>query len=74
MGPPHEVSKGGGIMLVSTYLLLFISLMFGLIFIGAFIWGVKTGQFTDIEEPKYQMMRDDDDYSINKNQKNQENK
>lgn len=48
-------------MLGTTYLLIFISLMIGLIFIGAFIWAVKSGQFTDIEEPKYQMMRDDNE-------------
>jgi cbb3-type cytochrome oxidase maturation protein len=59
-------------MLVSTYLLIFISLLFGLIFIAAFIWAVKSGQFTDIEEPKYQMMRDDNDYTIDNDNKKKE--
>jgi cbb3-type cytochrome oxidase maturation protein len=56
-------------MLVSTYFLIFISLLFSLIFVAAFIWAVKSGQFTDIEEPKYQMMRDDDDNIIDDDQK-----
>jgi cbb3-type cytochrome oxidase maturation protein len=32
----------------------------GLIFVVGFIWAVKSGQFKDVEDPKYQMMRDDE--------------
>lgn len=27
-----------------------------LIFLGFLIWGIKTGQFVDIEEPKYRIL------------------
>ncbi len=47
-------------MLISTYFLIFVALLLGLIFAVSFIWAVKSGQFKDVEEPKYQMMRDDD--------------
>lgn len=47
-------------MLISTYFLIFVSLLLGLMFVGSFIWAVRSGQFKDVEEPKYQMMRDDD--------------
>lgn len=30
-----------------------------LIFLGFFIWGIKTGQFRDIEEAKYRMLEID---------------
>jgi cbb3-type cytochrome oxidase maturation protein len=33
------------------------------IFLGLLIWGIKTRQFRDVEEPKYRMMKDDDDTS-----------
>ncbi len=29
-----------------------------LIFVGLFIWGLKSGQFKNIEEPKYRMLDD----------------
>jgi cbb3-type cytochrome oxidase maturation protein len=29
-----------------------------LIFLGLFIWGLKTGQFKNVEEPKYTMLKD----------------
>jgi cbb3-type cytochrome oxidase maturation protein len=35
-------------------------LFLGIIFALAFVWSVKSGQFKDIEEPKYQMLREDD--------------
>ncbi|MBN8706688.1 MAG: cbb3-type cytochrome oxidase assembly protein CcoS [Bacteroidetes bacterium] len=45
----------------SLYILIIISL---LIAAGAFllyIWAVKTGQFEDLEETKYQVFDEDDD-------------
>jgi len=47
-------------MIISVYFLIFFSLALGAIFAFAFIWAVKSDQFKDIEEPKYQMLRDDD--------------
>ena len=47
-------------MMISVYFLIFFTLVLGIIFATAFIWAVKTEQFKDIEEPKYQMLRDDD--------------
>ena len=29
-----------------------------LIFLGLFIWGIKTGQFKNVEEAKYKMLED----------------
>jgi cbb3-type cytochrome oxidase maturation protein len=54
-----QQSKGHAIM-ISLYFLMFLSVMLGAGFAWLFIWAVKSNQFKDIEEPKYQMMRDDD--------------
>ena len=32
-----------------------------LIFLGLFIWGIKTGQFKNVEEAKYNMLKDKDE-------------
>ncbi len=47
-------------MLASLYLLVFLRVALGVIFALGFIYAAKTNQFKDIEEPKYQMMRDED--------------
>ena len=57
------------------YLLIGVSLFAALIFLGAFIWAVKTGQFDDNKTPSIRILFDDDSDSIeetdnNKNQKN----
>lgn len=44
-----------------AFLLSLVTLITGLISVAAFLWAVKSGQFKDIEAPKYQMMLDDDD-------------
>jgi cbb3-type cytochrome oxidase maturation protein len=31
------------------------------IFLGLLVWGIKTRQFHDVEDPKYRMMDDDRD-------------
>ena len=45
------------------YLLIGVSLFAALIFLGAFIWAVRTGQFDDNETPSMRVLFDDDDDS-----------
>jgi len=57
------------------YLLIGVSLFAALIFLGAFIWAVKNGQFDDSKTPSIRILFDDDSDSIeetdsSKNQKN----
>lgn len=47
-------------MMFSIYFLIFLSLVLGALFALVFVWAVKKNQFKDIEEPKYQMLRDED--------------
>ena len=42
------------------YLLIGVSLLAALIFLVAFIWAVKNGQFDDNETPSYRILFDDD--------------
>jgi cbb3-type cytochrome oxidase maturation protein len=42
------------------YLLIGVSLLVALIFLGAFIWAVRTGQFDDNETPSIRILFDDD--------------
>lgn len=46
------------------YLLIGVSLLAALIFLGAFIWAVRDGQFDDNETPAIRILFDDDD-SVN---------
>lgn len=43
------------------YLLIGVSLFVALIFLGAFIWAVRTGQFDDNETPSMRVLFDDDE-------------
>jgi cbb3-type cytochrome oxidase maturation protein len=57
------------------YLLIGVSLFAALIFLGAFIWAVKTGQFDDNETPSIRILFDDDstvdeETDSSKNEKN----
>jgi cbb3-type cytochrome oxidase maturation protein len=45
------------------YLLIGVSLFAALIFLGAFIWAVKSGQFDDNKTPSIRMLFDDDSVS-----------
>jgi cbb3-type cytochrome oxidase maturation protein len=45
------------------YLLIGVSLFAALIFLGAFIWAVRNGQFDDSKTPSIRILFDDD--SIN---------
>lgn len=42
------------------YLLIGVSLLAALIFLAAFIWAVRTGQFDDNETPAIRVLFDDD--------------
>ncbi|MBN2636898.1 MAG: cbb3-type cytochrome oxidase assembly protein CcoS [Prolixibacteraceae bacterium] len=42
------------------YLLIGVSLLAALIFLAAFIWAVRTGQFEDNETPAIRVLFDDD--------------
>jgi len=48
--------------MLSVYFLIFFSLAMGAIFALIFVKAVKSNQFKDIEAPKYEMLRDDDEY------------
>ena len=43
------------------YLLIGVSLLAALIFLGAFIWAVKSGQYDDNETPAIRILFDDED-------------
>lgn len=43
------------------YLLIGVSLLVALIFLGAFIWSVRSGQYDDSETPPMRILFDDDD-------------
>ena len=42
------------------YLLIGVILLVALIFLGAFIWAVRTGQFDDNETPSIRILFDDE--------------
>ena len=44
----------------STYFLIFLMLCIGAAGWLLFIWAVKSGQYDDVEGPKYRMLDDDD--------------
>ena len=46
------------------YLLIGVSLFAALIFLGAFIWAVKNGQFDDNKTPSIRILFDDDSDNI----------
>lgn len=51
-------------MMISVYFLMFLSILLGVIFAMGFVWAARTNQFKDIEEPKYRMLRDDDEQEL----------
>ncbi len=55
------------------YLLIGVSLLAALIFLGAFIWAVRNGQFDDNETPAIRILFDDDD-SLAEEEKKEESK
>jgi cbb3-type cytochrome oxidase maturation protein len=44
----------------ATIALTVMTFLLFLIFLGLFIWGIKTGQFRNVEEPKYRMFSHDE--------------
>ena len=52
------------------YLLIGVSLLAALVFLAAFIWAVKSGQFEDNETPSIRILFDDEP----KDDKDKENK
>jgi cbb3-type cytochrome oxidase maturation protein len=50
------------------YLLIGVSLLVALVFLAAFIWAVKTGQFEDNETPSYRILFDDEPEEEDSNQ------
>ncbi|KPK03010.1 MAG: cytochrome C oxidase Cbb3 [Nitrospira bacterium SG8_35_4] len=50
----------------TIFFLIFIALITGIVSWLLFLWAVKSGQFNDLEGPKYRML-DDDDIGNNKN-------
>lgn len=51
------------------YLLIGVSLLAALIFLGAFIWAVRSGQFDDNETPSMRILFDDDDTETKEEEK-----
>ena len=47
------------------YLLIGVSLFAALIFLGAFIWAVRDGQFDDQDTPARRILFDDDPVDLN---------
>jgi cbb3-type cytochrome oxidase maturation protein len=47
------------------YLLIAASLFAALIFLGAFIWAVRSGQFEDDYSPSVRILFDDEDFENN---------
>lgn len=54
------------------YLLIGVSLFAAFIFLGAFIWAVKTGQFDDNKTPAIRILFDDDSDQNDETDKNKE--
>lgn len=52
---------------------MFFSLLVALIFLGAFIWAVKSGQFDDKYTPSVRILLDDDINSGQKQERKSEN-
>jgi len=58
----------------STYFLIFIVFFLGFAAWLLFVWAVKSGQFEDPEAPKYRMLDDDDEKSIDSRSRNKNKK
>lgn len=53
------------------YLLIGVSLLAALIFLAAFIWAVKDGQFDDSETPSMRILFDDENSTESEEEKKQ---
>jgi len=54
------------------YLLIGVSLLAALVFLSAFIWAVRTGQFDDTETPSIRILFDDDNVKDEESDNNKE--
>jgi len=45
----------------ALYIMIPISLILGVVALVVFLWAGKSGEFEDMEGPKYRMLDDDDD-------------
>jgi len=53
-------------MMWSMLLLIFLTLAAGFVGWLFFLWAVKSGQYDDIEGPKYRMLDEDEDDEVKK--------
>ncbi len=60
--------------MTSMYLLILIALGVGIAAWLLFLWAVKSGQFDDMEGPKYRMLDDDDEAKSENDKKENEQK
>ena len=42
-----------------------LTLALALIFLGFLVWGIRSGQFRDVEEPKFRMLEGPEDHGKN---------
>ncbi len=56
------------------YLLIGVSLLVALVFLGAFIWAVRSGQFDDNETPSIRILFDDDEIDKDTNNNKEQTK
>ena len=50
----------------ALYIMIPIALVIALAALGAFLWSLKSGQYEDVEGPKYRMLFDDDESGAKK--------
>ena len=50
--------------MVLAIIILFMTVLMGLLFLGIFVWAVKDGQMADVEEAKYEIFREDEGESV----------
>jgi cbb3-type cytochrome oxidase maturation protein len=53
------------------YIMLVVSLLVALFFLGSFLWAIKTGQYEDDYTPSVRILFEDDLISNNNQNKNQ---
>jgi len=58
----------------STFLLIFLTLCAGFAGWMFFLWAVKSGQYDDVEGPKYRMLEDEEEKEENKEEDKEKEK
>lgn len=64
MGPGQVAGKKEGYPMKIIYLLVICSVSLAAVFLGVFIWWVRSGQADDLETPAHRMLFEDE--TINK--------